>query len=32
MEESQGLDVMAVRGPGFTAVEEGGNADSLIDR
>ena len=28
----QGLDVTAVSNPGFTAVEEGGDADCLIDR
>ena len=27
----QGLDVAAVSNPGFTAVEEGGDADRLVD-
>ena len=32
MEALQGPDVTAVRGPCFTAVEEGGDADSLVNR
>ena len=31
MEALQGLDVTAICGPSFTTVEEGGDADSLVD-
>ncbi len=31
MEVLQGLDVAAVCGPGFTAIEEGSDADSFIN-
>ena len=31
VEVFQGLDVAAVSNPGFTAVEEGGDADRLVD-
>ena len=31
VEVFQGLDVAAVSNPGFTAVEEGGDADRLVE-